>query len=86
MPMTDDELQNIFSKRLCEITPPHDDKTDSFYPKDKFDEIVNLAIDDYTKPKNNLSIDACLHRAEQDYEEVMKECTKLFNEPEERDM
>ena len=81
-----DELENIFSDRLCELTPPYDNKKDSFYPQDKFNEIVNLAINEYTKPENNLSVDNCLHRAEQDYEEVMKDCVKPFNEPEERDM
>lgn len=81
-----DELENIFSDRLCKLTPPYDDKRDSFYPQDKFNEIINLAINEYTKLENNLSVDKCLYRAIQDYEEVMKDCVKLFNEPEERDM
>ncbi len=81
-----DELENIFSDRLCELTPPYDNKKDSFYPQDKFNEIVNLAINEYTKPENNLSVDKCIYRAIRDYEEIMKDCIKLFNEPEERDM
>lgn len=81
-----ESIRDQFTDRLCIMTMPNGDKKDSTFSEDKFNEVIVLALDEYTMSEGLADIDDCLQHAIGDYDDIMNDQTKLNEAIDERDI
>lgn len=81
-----ESIRDQLTDRLCIMTMPDGDKKDSIFPEDKFNEVIALALDEYTMSEGLADINDCLQHAIGDYDNIMNDRVKLDEAIDERDI
>ncbi len=81
-----ESIRDQLTDRLCIMTMPDGDEKDSTFPEDKFNEVIALALDEYTMSEGLTDINDCLQHAISDYDNIMSDQVKLDEAMDERDI